>query len=367
MKRIAIIGAGASGLLLAKLLADRTDMQTCLFEQSSKVGFKVRASGGGRANLFNQNVTPECYNHPDFIRSLLNKVGPEKLWRTFEAMGLLLTADEEGRVYPVTQFSQTVVDVLWSPDTPNFHTELEYEVRKISRQGTQWHINDYPVPFDAVVLATGSPASLPQARQERHNAFLTDFNLKTRPLQPSLVGFKLARYPRRLSGCRVKVEASLYHNNELIHKEKGEVTFKDDGISGIVILNLSAYYNRLSDKQHCSIELNLLPDCENIDIEQYKKTYGSLKGILHPKLAAWYEAHPFDVKKMKWEIVEPYGLEFAQVCHGGIDLSEVDGSFALTRFPGLYAAGEMLDVDGLCGGYNLFFAFASAIAIAQSL
>ena len=344
MKRIAIIGAGASGLLLAKLLAGRSDVQVCLFEQSSKVGFKVRASGGGRANLFNQNVTPECYNHPDFIRSLLNKV----------------------RVYPVTQFSQTVVDVLWSPDAPNLHTELEYEVRKLSRQGLQWRINDYPVPFDAVVLATGSPASLPQARQERHNAFLTDFNLKTRPLEPSLVGFKLARYSRRLSGCRVKVEAALYHNNELIHKEKGEVTFKDDGISGIVILNLSAYYNRLADKRNCEIELNLLPDCE-VDIEQYKRDFGSLKGILHPKLAAWYEQHPFDVKKMKWEIVEPYGLEFAQVCHGGIDLSEVDDNFALVRFPGLYAAGEMLDIDGLCGGYNLFFAFASALVIAQSL
>ena len=307
MKRVAIIGAGASGLLLAKLLAGRAGVQTCLFEQSPRVGFKVRASGGGRANLFNLNVTPDCYNRPDFIRSLLNKVGPEKLWRTFEAMGLLLTADEEGRVYPLTQFSQTVVDVLWSPDIPNLHTELEYEVWRISRQGAHWHINDYPVPFDAVVLATGSPASLPRARQARHNAFLTDFNLKTCPLEPSLVGFKLARYPRRLSGCRVKVEAALYQNNSLVYREKGEVTFKDDGISGIVILNLSAYYNRLADKRNCEIELNLLPDCE------------------------------------------------------------VDEHFALTRFPGLDAAGEMLDVDGLCGGYNLFFAFASAMVIAQSL
>ena len=366
MKRIAIVGAGASGLLLAKLLADRTDMQTCLFEQSSKVGFKVRASGGGRANLFNRNITPECYNHPDFIRPLLQKVGPEKLWRTFEEMGLLLTADEEGRVYPITQFSQTVVDVLWSPDAPNLHTELEYEVRKLSSQGSQWHINDYPVPFDAVVLATGSPANLLPQRQPSHNAFLTDFNLKTSPLEPSLVGFKLDRYPRRLSGCRVKVEAALYQNNNLVHREKGEVIFKDDGISGIVILNLSAYYSRLADKRNCEVELNLLPDGD-VDIEQYKRNFGSLKGILHPKLNAWYEQHPFDVKKMKWTILEPYGLEFAQVCHGGIDLSEVDDNFALMRFPGLYAAGEMLDIDGLCGGYNLFFAFASALVIAQSL
>ena len=366
MKRIAIVGAGASGLLLAKLLAGRSDVQTCLFEQSAKVGTKLRASGGGRANLFNRNITPECYNHPDFIRPLLQKVGPEKLWRTFEEMGLLLTADEEGRVYPLTQFSQTVVDVLWSPDAPNLHTELEYEVRKLSRQGSQWHINDYPVPFDAVVLATGSPANLLPQRQPSHNAFLTDFNLKTSPLEPSLVGFKLDRYPRRLSGCRVKVEAALCQNNNLIHREKGEVVFKDDGISGIVILNLSAYYNRLADKRNCAVELNLLPDGE-VDIEQYKRNFGSLKGILHPKLNAWYEQHPFDVKKMKWTILEPYGLEFAQVCHGGIDLGEVDDNFALVRFPGLYAAGEMLDIDGLCGGYNLFFAFASALVIAQSL
>mgnify|MGYP002855975698 CR=1 FL=1 len=366
MKHVAIIGAGASGLLLAKLLSGKPDMQVWLFESSAKVGAKLRASGGGRANLFNQNITPDCYNHSDFVGDLLKKVSPQFLWATFEEMGLLLTADEEGRVYPLTQFSQTVVDVLWSPNMPNVRTELEYEVRKMARQGAHWRVNDYPVPFDAVVVATGSPANLPHPRQARHNAFLTDFNLKTRPFEPSLVGFRLAHYPRCLSGCRVKVEASLYHNNELVHKEKGEVTFKEDGISGIVILNLSAYYNRLSDRRNCSLELNLLPDNIGVDIGGYIDEFGSLKGILHPKLEAWYERNPFDVKKMKWDIEGPYGMEYAQVCHGGIDLGEVDGSFALKRFPGIYVAGELLDVDGICGGYNLFFAFASAIFIAQS-
>ena len=187
------------------------------------------------------------------------------------------------------------------------------------------------------------------------------------PFQPSLVGFKIKDYPKILSGCRVKVIASLYQNNQLIHEEPGEVTFKDDGISGIVILNLSAYYNRLEDKNNCFVELNFLYLEDDYDVAEHLRKHHSMKGLLHPKLNELYERQPFDVKKYKMEIEGLYDLAYAQVCHGGICMDEVNDDFSLKRYPGMYVTGELLDMDGICGGYNLFFAFASALMVAEKI
>ena len=165
-------------------------------------------------------------------------------------------------------------------------------------------------------------------------------------LQPSLVGFVIKDYPKSLSGCRVKVIASLYQRERLIHSEPGEVTFKDDGVSGIVILDLSAYYNRVAE---------------------HLRKYHSLRGLLHPKLNELYERQPFDVKKFKMEIQDTYDLAFAQVSHGGIDINEVDDNFGLKKYPGIHVTGEILDMDGVCGGYNLFFAFASALVVSNTV
>lgn len=367
MKNIAIIGAGASGLLLARLLSEAPSVQVYVFEKCKNVGTKLRASGGGKANIFNTNVTPECYNHPDFIAKLLQNITPTDLQRTFELMGMPVITDEEGRAYPVTQFSQTVVDVLWTPERDNIHTTLAYEVRQLISTNGKWHIDNLSTAFDHVIIATGTPANMIPQNRQQYNSFLTPFNLKTQPFQPSLVGFRIAHYPKKLSGCRTKVIAALYQDNRLIHREAGEVIFKDDGISGIVILNLSAYYQRLQDQTNCYIELNLLYHDEQFDVAQHLHRFSTLKGILPPKLNGLYEQHPFNVKKFKLEIAEPYDLALAQVCHGGIDLSEINENFSLKRFPGIFVTGELLDIDGVCGGYNLFFAFASAMVVARNI
>lgn len=367
MKNIAIIGAGSSGLLLSKKLSDVDGVQVYVFEKCKHVGTKLRASGGGKANIFNTNIFPECYNNPDFARALLAQVSPDILKKEFEDMGLTMVSDEEGRVYPTSQYSQTMIDILWEPEKSNLHAELEYDVRKVRFENGKWRINDYPVLFDNVVFATGTTANMIPKNRLGYNAFLTDFNLQFSDFQPSLVGFKIKNFPKSLSGCRAKVIASLYCQDELIHQEPGEVTFKDDGISGIVILNLSAYYNRLSHKDGCYVELNFMYGNPDYDVDQHVKRFGSMKGILHPKLNELYEKHPFNVKKYKFAIESLYDLAFAQVCHGGVDLSEIDENFALKRYPGAYITGELLNIDGVCGGYNLFFAFASALVVAREL
>ncbi|MCR4965307.1 MAG: NAD(P)/FAD-dependent oxidoreductase [Bacteroidales bacterium] len=367
MRQIAIIGAGASGLFLSRLLREHPDVEIHIFDRCKQVGTKLRASGGGKANLFNEQITPDCYNHPEFAAQILQKVTPERLRQVFESFGLLMSTDEEGRVYPLSQFSQTAVDVLWEPEAPNIHSNMDYEVKKLTRDGDYWRINDYPIVFNDVVLASGSPANMIPKNRRQYNEYLTSLGIKIHPCVPSLVGFKIKDYPTLLSGCRVKAIASLYQGNRLIHKEFGEITFKDDGISGIVILNLSAYYNRLEEKTDCHISLNFLYHNEILDTKEHLRQHGSLQGVLHPKLNALYERKPFDIKNFDLIIDEPYDLAFAQVCHGGIDVNEVAENLVLKKHPHLFAIGEMLDMDGICGGYNLFFAFASAIIVAGNI
>lgn len=367
MTRIAIIGAGASGLFLTKKLLEHADCQVYVFERCRNVGTKLRASGGGKANLFNEHIDPDGYNHPNAARQLLQQVSPARLRESFEQMGLTLFTDEEGRVYPSSQFSQTVVDLLWEPERENCHAILEHEVKHLENREGKWHIDDFPVAFDHVVLASGTPANMISKNRKEYNRFLDDLSLTVHPFQPSLVGFTIEDYPKFLAGCRTRVIADLWQGDRLIHREAGEVTFKEDGISGIVILNLSAYYNRLPSKENCFLQLNLIYHDEHFNAEAHWQRFHTLKGVLHPKLNALYEQKPFDVNHFRLKISGTYAIDFAQVCHGGIDLQEVNPDFSLKRFPGLYATGEMLDMDGICGGYNLFFAFASALIAYQTI
>ena len=366
-KHIAIIGAGASGLFLAKKLSESPAMDVTVFEKNRQVGANLRASGGGKANIFNRDVRPEHYNQPDFIEELLRQYSPEQLENQFAEWGMVTITDEEGRVYPASQFSQTVVDVLTEYPHENVLLETNYDIQHIEYKNRKWIINDYPTPFDILVLASGSPAGMIPKNQRGYNGYLDSLSLKTNSLQPSLAGFLLEDYPKSLSGCRTKAIVSLYQGKKLIHKESGEITFKDDGVSGIVIMNLSAYYRRLPSTKNCLLEINLTYWDEDFDINTYLQQNQSVTGLLHPKLAALYQQKPFNIHCLTFQITDTYALDTAQVSHGGIDLSEIDCNFAAKKHKNLYILGEMLDVDGVCGGYNLFFAFASAAIAAMAI
>lgn len=367
MRNIAIIGAGAAGLFAAKMLSADTSLRITVFEKAQKVGTKLRASGGGRANLMNTQIAGSCYNQPDFINNLLKTIDYEVIKTEFEKMGLRLSADEEGRVYPATLFSQTVIDVLLQNLGENVQIITDYEVKKLQKYNEKWQINDGKTLYDAVLLSSGSPAGMIAKNRQNYNGYLSDLKIKQEKLSASLVGFKLENYPKELSGCRARAAVTLLQKGKAVYSEAGEVMFKDDGISGIVVLNVSAYYNRLKTKENCSLSLNFLFDDESLDVSAHLKNFGDLSGLLHPKLNRLYQKKPFDLRNFQMKISGVYDLEFAQVCHGGIALSELDDSFGLCRYPGLYAVGEMLDIDGVCGGYNLFFAFASAYQAAKSI
>jgi predicted Rossmann fold flavoprotein len=364
---IAIIGGGASGLFLARKLSENPQLHVTVFERGKQVGAKLRASGGGKANIFNRNIRPKHYNKVDFITALLRQYTPKDLDRQFNDWGMLTVADSEGRVYPATQFAQTVVEVLTDYPSDNVRIETEYDIQHLDYQNGKWRVNDYPTLFDTVVLATGSPAGMIPKNQEGYNQYLKDLHLRIKRLEPSLSGFILKGYPKSLSGCRTKAIVSLYQGDRLIHKEAGEIIFKDNGVSGIVVMNLSSLYRRLADRKNCKLSINLTYWDEEFDLLSFMESGHNMKGILHPKLLAYYNRKPFYIQGLSFDIEDTYPMDAAQVAHGGIAVSEVDEHFAAKKHRNMFILGEMLDVDGLCGGYNLFFAFASAAVVAKSI
>ncbi|MBO4282779.1 MAG: NAD(P)/FAD-dependent oxidoreductase [Bacteroidales bacterium] len=364
--QIAIVGAGTSGLFLNRLLSGRKGLHTTLFEQSEKAGTKLRASGGGKANLLNTDIRPEHYNHPEFLRRLLQQADAARVQRLWESFGLLTRSDDEGRVYPLSLCAQTAVDTLLPP---GMDTDIRYgcTVRELQAENGKWHLNGEAESFDKVVLCSGSPAGMIPDKRKAYNAYLHSLSLETTPLSPSLVGFRIRRYPKRLNGCRAKAEVRLLQNQREIFRETGEITFKEDGLSGIVILNASAHYNRLENKEGAYLLLDFLYARPEWSLQEHLRLHRDLSGVLHPKLHALYLQQAFDPKNFRLDIEAPYDLAFAQVCHGGIPVEKVDDTLALRGHPGVHIAGELLDIDGVCGGYNLFFACACACVIADNL
>lgn len=358
--KVAIIGAGACGLVLAKIL-ENNNIEYTLFEKSL-IGRKILASGNGKANIGNTNINKECYNNE--FGYLLVKNNYEKLMEFYKSINLYLKVDEEGRIYPLSEASLSVLDCI----NVNRKNLLEnFTVDKISKINNKYYINDVRGPFDYVVCASGSIASFIKKKQENHNNYLNDLNLEINNITPSLVGFKCDVNFKKIAGVRIKCVASLYQNNNKIYSEKGEVILKNDGISGICILNLSAYYARLKEKNNCYISLDIIPGI-NVNISDKKQ----LIGLVHPKLVDYFmDKNIFIINQMlhdfRLNIISPYDFEFAQVVSGGIDLSYISEDLSLKKDNHIFIGGEMLDIDGICGGYNLMFAFICGLVIGEKL
>lgn len=355
--KLAIIGAGAGALYLASKLKN---FDITIFERSKKIGSKLLASGNGKCNLLNINARGCDYNKSSFVSKLLDLYSPKFILNEFNKLGLLTKIDDEGRVYPNCESSLAVVNLLL--DNIHANIVLEYPVNTISKINNKYKINDYEELFDYVVLATGSCASLKKEYQMIPYNYLSSLNIKLTPLSSSLVGFKVYNDIKKLSGLRVKTNVKLYVDNELIHEERGEVIFKNDGISGIVIMNMSSYYND-TNKKNAYIVLDLL-------YPYLEKDIVNIKGAIHPLLYSYYISRKLtknDLSNFKLDILDTYEKENAQVISGGVDILLINDDLSLKSDNKVYLMGEMLDIDGICGGYNLLFAFLCAQKIYDNL
>lgn len=342
---VAIIGAGATGLFLGNLL-EQAKIKYTIFNDG-KIGNKILASGNGRCNIANINYQPQCYHNNELAVDILKC--QKKLFSLLKNLKIYTKVDSEGRMYPISESSLSVLNVLLKKVNHNIIPEY---VDNINVVNNKYIINGKYSNFDRIVLCCGSPAGY---KNFKFPKFYDNLLPSLNPFEPSLVGFRTIPL-KKISGVRAKAVVKLIHNDKVIHSEAGEVIFKDNGVSGICIMNLSSYYNYLPNKDNCFLEINLVDH-----------SYDDYTCVLHPKLLAYINENKIDPLHFKLKIMTTYDLEFAQVCKGGVKISDVNYNLQLKKDKNIFVGGEMLDVDGVCGGYNLMFAFCCSIRISEVL
>lgn len=368
MKTVAIIGAGAAGLACASTLSRNVkDTRIIVFEQFNRSAKKILASGNGRCNISNTKISLENYNTDNKdIEKIIVGFDPVAY---FNEIGML-TSCVGDLLYPFSNQAITVKNVLMN-SLKNVEIKEECKVLKIKRVENNYQIitpNDtYSV--DYVVYATGSCAS--KLSGEDNLAVITQLGITTTPLYPSLVQLKTKPVYKQLKGVRCKCKVSFIVENRCIETKEGELLFTEYGVSGICIMQLSRHYYTYLGKE-VYISIDLLPDYTNQEVEQLlisrktKYNHLYLTGIFNNKLASILETiQDIHLKDWRFKVVATNDYSQAQVMRGGVDLKEVNHNLESKQYQNLFIVGEVLDVDGDCGGYNLHFAFASGNHVGQ--
>lgn len=370
METIVIIGAGAAGLACASELSKRVDKANIIvLEQFNRSGRKILASGNGRCNISNMDMDIVYYNTSDpRIETIIKQFNPIDF---FHQRGMLVK--QVGTLlYPYSNQALTVKNtLLHSLDNVVLKEECKVKTIVPQKKGYLVVLDNEQIQADYVVYATGSPAS--ELSGIDNYTIASKLGLKVTDVYPSLVQLKTKPCYKQISGVRMKVRVSLYVEDNCIDTRDGEILFNESGVSGICVMQLSRHYYDYTSK-HVSLHIDLLPEytSQQVDtmMQERIKQFGGkyLAGIFNNKLASLLETLK-DINYKDWtlEVIGTKDYTHGQVMRGGIALEEVDASLQSKRYPNLYIVGEVLNVDGDCGGYNLHFAFASGYHVAKSI
>jgi predicted Rossmann fold flavoprotein len=389
---IAIIGAGASGMAAALAAAENPNARVILLERQARVGRKLQATGNGRCNLTNLNAKTEHYygENPNFAAYSLEKYNVDTTLQWFADLGLYTVAEPSGRVYPYSDQANSVVDVLrFALDKPNIQLLTGFEVTKIrpNHPGFTVENNDETIVCDKLIVACGGLAGTKLGGSLSGYKLLQKLGHRCSKLRPTLVQLKSdGPHCASLKGVRANCHARIFHGERLHSAASGELQFTEYGLSGPVIFEISR--DVCAEKGNWTCRLDLLPEksaeelyqmlcmrrASNLPAEEL------LTGILHNRLGrivvkeAGISLHAPIRQLEDWELetvsklvkclciplTEPMGMDAAQVTAGGILTSDFDATTLESRLvPGLFACGEVLDIDGDCGGYNLQWAWSS--------
>lgn len=399
-----ILGGGAAGLAACAALA-KSGLRVVLVEKSDRVGRKIMAAGNGRCNLSNADMNPAHYGEAaPFVSAVYKSTPPDAVSAFFSSLGLM-TVSEEGRIYPRTMMASSVLDVLragCAAENISILTGREAASLSPSRRGG-WSVQlsgGEGLFAPAVLMAMGGSAAPHLGTDGAGTRMLSALGHSVTPLYPALVQLR-CDHPalRSLKGVRVQAELTLTIDRKPAASETGELLFADYGVSGVCVFQLSGLAAKaLGEKRRAMLSVNLLPEIPVRDAAQWLRSRIALmeradaqtlftgvfprilvQAILRQaNLAPDAQTSQLTVRAkdallsaitaFPLEITGTQGFKNAQVTSGGVALGEVDpASMASRLFGGLYLAGEVLDVSGPCGGYNLHFAFASGLTAAKAI
>ncbi len=394
-RNVVIIGGGASGIVAA-ISAAREGANVTILEHKDRIGKKILSTGNGRCNLTNEYMKQECFRGDDvsIITDVLKQFGYRETIAFFEELGVILK-NRQGYIYPISDQATTILDVLrMELERLNVTICLEHHVQAITKNSKGFKIVTDKESYhgDSVILATGGKAASVLGSDGSGYTLAKQFDHRISPVVPALVQLKgKGSYFKQIAGVRTQAKVSLFINDEFISEDTGELQLTNYGISGIPVFQVSRYAAKgLYEKKKVSAEIDFLPSMTDEELILFmkerkglhgeKKAGDFLVGMFHKKLigALLKEAkialtesinNLSDVKLKKLLLLCKHfpvmiegtnDFEQAQVCAGGVKTTEINPkTMESLNETDLYIIGELLDIDGICGGYNLQWAWST--------
>lgn len=409
MYDVTIIGAGASGVMCALALKEKDkNLKVLLLEKNDKLGKKLSITGNGHCNLGNINTDISNYNslsslsdfkekleikNFDFLSFLDNSCSLKNYYDYLMHFGVLIT-NEKGCLYP---YSMQAISVCKSfercLDYLNVDIKYNYDVFKVTKENECFMVND-EIISKKVVVATGGKSYPKTGSTGKGYNILKSFGHTVTDLYPSLTQLKTNyKYIKDLQGVRTNAVVNLSVDGLIKSQEEGQVQFTKEALSGICIFNLSRNVGKyIKENKKVKIIIDLIPNYDQFGLVEYLKSFSSysivdaLSCVINNKLSfviskelgfvnkkmedltkVQLENVCFALKNMCFNITGTGDFETAQVTNGGASLDEFDCNLQSIKCKDLYAIGEVIDVDGKCGGYNLSWAFTSAIIVSDGI
>ena len=389
---IVIIGAGASGMAAALAAAENGNNEVILLERQARVGRKLQATGNGRCNLSNIHASERGYHgqNPDFANSAISAFSPKDTLAWFGSLGLFTVTEDSGKVYPYSDQANSVVDVLrLALVKENITLKTGYEVTKVQKTDSGFTATngEESITCDKLIVACGGLAGSKLGGTMSGYKLLAKLGHRSTKLRPSLVQIQ-SNWPElpSLKGVRTNCHVQILHNGEIFARSTGELQLTEHGISGPVVFEISR--DVCAERGKWTAKLDFLPHipADALEAELQRRRQGNLPmeelltGILHNRLgrvltkAAGIKGKQYVnqisnaqlreviacVKGLQIDLTEPLGMDSAQVTAGGVLTDGFDPHTMESKLvSGLYACGEVLDIDGDCGGYNLQWAWSS--------
>lgn len=395
MRHVAVIGGGAAGMMAA-ITAAREGVKVTILEHKDRIGKKILSTGNGRCNFTNTYQTPACYrsDNRDFAWNIIQKFNVEKTISFFKELGIY-PKDRNGYLYPYSDQAAAILEVLQIEIAKlDICVMTEINVLDIQpvKRGIRVTTDKKTITVDSVILACGSKAAPVTGSDGSGYQLAKLLGHRIVPVLPSLVQLRCAeKFYKSISGVRVQGTVEIYADDISLASDTGEIQLTNYGISGIPVFQVSRYAAKaIYQKQLVTAVLNFMPDMnkdeflsflqERITLCPHKTLDEFFTGIFPKKLCELWirlsrlpkEMRVSDlsgeqleklvllIQHLRTHITETNAFEQAQICCGGVDTTEINPDTLESNYvPGIYFAGELLDVDGICGGYNLQWAWSS--------
>jgi len=395
MRHVAVIGGGAAGMMAA-ITAAREGVKVTILEHKDRIGKKILSTGNGRCNFTNTFQTPACYrsDNRDFAWNIIQKFNVEKTISFFKELGIY-PKDRNGYLYPYSDQAAAILEVLQIEIAKlDICVMTEINVLDIQsvKRGIRVTTDKKTITVDSVILACGSKAAPVTGSDGSGYQLAKLLGHRIVPVLPALVQLRCAeKFYKSISGVRVQGTVEIYADDISLASDTGEIQLTNYGISGIPVFQVSRYAAKaIYQKQSVTAVLNFMPDMnkdeflsflqERITLCPHKTLDEFFTGIFPKKLCELWirlsrlpkEMRVSDlsgeqleklvllIQHLRTHITETNAFEQAQICCGGVDTTEINPDTLESNYvPGIYFAGELLDVDGICGGYNLQWAWSS--------